>query len=304
MARIVITSRLTPHAVDLLEATDHEVFYRDEPSPMPRAELLVAVATADALVSSLADRIDAELLANAPSLQVVANVAVGLDNIDLAHAAAQQIVICNTPGVLDAATADVAMFLMLAARRRTTDREAELREGRWQGWGIAENLALDLSGSVLGLVGYGRIAQAVARRARAFDMDVLHHTRHDTGEPGWVADVTELAGAVDVLSLHVPLTSDLGAMKSTAVVINTARGAVLDEEALAEALEKGKIFGAGLDVYQGEPSVNLRLLRAPHTVLLPHIGSATEGTRRAMCELALRSVLSVLAGELPENRVN
>ena len=313
MARIVITSRLTPHAVDLLEATDHEVFYRDEPSPMPRAELLVAVATADALVSSLADRIDAELLANAPSLQVVANVAVGLDNIDLAHAAAQQIVICNTPGVLDAATADVAIFLMLAARRRTTDREAELREGRWQGWGIAENLALDLSGSVLGLVGYGRIAQAVARRARAFDMDVLHHTRHDTGEPGWVADVTELAGAVDVLSLHVPLTSEtaglisasvLGAMKSTAVVINTARGAVLDEEALAEALEKGKIFGAGLDVYQGEPSVNLRLLRAPHTVLLPHIGSATEGTRRAMCEVALRSVLSVLAGELPENRVN
>lgn len=313
MARIVITSRLIPEALEVLDGAPHEVFYRDDPSPMPRAELLDVASRADALVSSLADRIDAELFHAAPSLKVVANVAVGLDNIDLEQAAAQKVAICNTPGVLDASTADVAMFLMLAARRRTTDREAELRASRWEGWGIAENLALDLSGSVLCLVGYGRIARAVARRARAFDMNVLHHTRHDTGEDGWVADLAALAAAADVLSIHVPFAPEttglisasvLGAMKSSAVVVNTARGAVLDEEALADALEGGRLFGAGLDVYQGEPSVNLRLLRAPHTVLLPHIGSATEGTRRAMCELALRSVLSVLAGELPENRVN
>ena len=312
MARLVITSRLPDAALVVLEGCGHDVDYRDDATPMTRAALLEAASHSEALVTSLADRIDDEVFERAPDLKVVANVAVGLDNIDLEAAARHGVAVCNTPGVLDASTADVAMFLMLAARRRTTEREDELREGRWQGWGVAENLALDLSGATLGLVGYGRIAQAVAQRARAFDMTVLHHTRHDTGEPGWTGSLIEMAAEVDVLSIHVPLSETtrglvsrgvLAAMRPSAIVINTARGAVLDEDALVDALEAGRLFGAGLDVYQGEPAFNPRLLTAPNAVLLPHIGSATLGTRQAMSELALRGALSVLAGERPSNLV-
>jgi len=189
---------------------------------------------------------------------------------------------------------------------------AELRRGAWEGWGLTGQLGLDLSGATLGLVGYGRIARAVARRATGFDMKVLHHTRTSTGEPGWTASLLELASACDALSVHVPLTvateglisrEVLGVMRPTSVLVNTARGAVVDEEALAEALEEGRLFGAGLDVYVGEPRINPRLLAAPHTVLLPHIGSATIGTRRSMCRLAIDGVLAVLAGGSPPNLV-
>lgn len=312
MAVLLITSRLPTSALRILEGCGHDIVYRDASSPMERAELLDAARSANGIVASLADRIDEEVFACAPALKVVANVAVGLDNIELAAAARHGVAVCNTPGVLDASTADVTIFLMLAARRRTTEREAEVRDGRWTGWGIAENLALDLSSSTIGLVGYGRIGQAVARRARAFDATVLHHTRHDTGEQGWCGSLLEMAKTVDVLSIHVPFNEEsrnlvsaeiLAALKPTAVVVNTARGAVLDEEALVDGLESGALFGAGLDVYQGEPRLNPRLLSAPHIVLLPHIGSATEGTRRAMAELALRGALEVLAGHRPANLV-
>jgi len=174
-------------------------------------------------------------------------------------------------------------------------------------------LGRDPHGATLGLVGYGRIGRAVARRAKGFDMEVIHHTRRPTGEAGWIGDLHELLGRSDIVSLHVPLNpasrhligrTELAAMKPTAVLVNTARGPVVDEEALAEALEQGVIFAAGIDVYEREPAVHPRLLAAPHTVLLPHIGTATIAVRTAMSRLASTSVRRVLAGDIPENTLN
>ncbi|HXY91611.1 MAG TPA: NAD(P)-dependent oxidoreductase, partial [Acidimicrobiia bacterium] len=205
-----------------------------------------------------------------------------------------------------------AFFLILAASRRTSDAEADLREGRWTGFRMDRFLGQDVHGRTLGVVGFGRIGQAVARRAAGFGMEVLHHARHDTGMPGWIPDLDDLLRVADVVTLHVPLTPHttalvdarrLALMKPSAVLVNTSRGPVVDEEALADALERGAIFGAGLDVYEREPQVHPRLLSAPHTVLLPHIGSASEGTRRRMAQLACEGVVAVLAGERPPNLV-
>jgi glyoxylate reductase len=313
MARILVTQRLVDGSLDELRTSAHRLDERDEPTPMPRAELLERVTDAEVLVCLLNDQIDDEVLAAGHSLKVVANVAVGHDNIDLAAAARRGIAVVNTPGVLDSSTADIAIALMLAARRRTGQAEARLRQGDWEGFSIDGSLSLDLSGSALGLVGYGRIARQVAQRARGFDMTVRHHTRRDSTEPGWTASLEELAAGSDVLSIHVPLTPEtrglvdariLSFLRPTAVVVNTARGAILDEEALCDALEKGRLWGAGLDVFDGEPSINPRLLSAPNAVLLPHMGSATIATRRAMCELALAGALAVLDGQRPENLVS
>ena len=253
------------------------------------------------------------LAAGQGRLRVVANVAVGYDNIDVEAATAAGVVVCNTPGILDETTADLAFLLVLAAARRTSEAEAVLRAGRWSGFHIEEFLGRDVHGATLGLVGYGRIGRAVARRARGFAMEVLHHTRTPTGEPGWIGDLHELLGRADIVSLHVPLTprtrhlvgrAELAVMKPTAVLVNTARGPVVDEEALADALERGVIAAAGIDVFEAEPDVHPRLLAAPGTVLLPHIGSATVATRTAMARLACASARSVLAGELPPNVLN
>ncbi len=312
MARILITQQLVDGGLDPLEGHNHVVVAREATTPIDRTELLELAPSLDGIVCLLSDTIDDAVFAAAPNLKVVANVAVGVDNIDRRAAARHGVVIVNTPGVLDASTADVAILLMLAARRRASDAEADLRAGRWVGWGLSDHLGLDLSGATLGLVGYGRIARKVATRALAFDMTVLHHTRTPTGEPGWTASLLELAAASDILSVHVPLSAEtrhlvdvdvLAAMKPSAVLINTARGPVVDEEALAEALGNGRLWGAGLDVYDGEPTVNPRLLAAPGATLLPHVGSATVDTRRAMCRLAVRGALDVLEGFTPENIV-
>lgn len=312
MARILVTQSLVPGGIDPLARSDHELVIRDEPYPMSRAELREYVEEVDAVLCLLSDRIDDEVLSNAPRLRVIANIAVGYDNIDLEAATSRGIMVLNTPGVLDASTADLAVFLMLAARRRTTEAERVLREGRWQGWGLSQQLGSDLSGAVVGLVGYGRIAQAVERRLVGFDASVVHHTRHDTGHPGWRPDLREMSSGVDVLSIHVPSSSStkhlvdgrvLGSLPRSAVVINTARGSVLDEVALATALSSGSIAGAGLDVYDGEPTVNPLLLDAPNVTLLPHIGSATISTRRAMCQLAATGLLDALQGGVPSNVV-
>ena len=262
----------------------------------------------------LTDRIDADVIAaGAPRLKVVANVAVGYDNIDVAAATAAGVAVCNTPGVLDETTADLAFLLILAASRLASTAEADLRTGAWHGWGINQYLGRDVHGATLGIVGYGRIGQAVARRAAGFGMNVLHHTRNDTGLPGWTADVDALLAESDVVSLHVPLgdatrhlvdARRLRLMKPTAVLVNTARGPVVDEEALAVALEDGVIFAAGLDVYEREPEVHPRLLGAPRTVLLPHIGSASQATRTRMAQLACEGVVAVLSGGRPTNLVN
>jgi glyoxylate reductase len=313
LARVLVTRRLPDGGLDPLVTAGHEIVQRPHDDPYSPAELTAAVADADAVVCILTDLIDATVLqAGTPRLQVVANVAVGHDNIDVAKATELGIAVCNTPGVLDETTADLAFLLVLAAARRASDAEADLRAGRWTGFHIGDFLGVDVHGATLGIVGYGRIGQAVARRAAGFGMEVLHHTRRDTGVPGWVADLDDLLPRVDIVSLHVPLGDEtrglidarrLSLMRPGAVLVNTARGPVVDEEALAIALEQGTIFGAGIDVYEREPEVHPRLLAAPHAVLLPHIGSATERTRRRMAQLACKGVISVLAGERPPNLV-
>jgi glyoxylate reductase len=222
------------------------------------------------------------------------------------------VAVTNTPGVLDESTADIAFALALMASRTLSDAEATLRAGRWSGWDINGFLGRDVHGAVLGVVGWGRIGRAVGRRASGFDMRVLHHARHATGVEGFVADLDELLAASDIVSLHVPLSIEtrhlidarrLAVMKPTAVLVNTARGAVVDEAALADALHDGTIFAAGLDVFEDEPAIHPRLLDAPRAVLLPHVGSASVATRTAMGRLAAAGVVEVLAGRRPANVV-
>ena len=276
--------------------------------------LVESARDVDAIVSVLTDPIDAAVLdaGASGSLRVVGNIAVGYDNIDVRRAAQLGIAVCNTPGVLDAATADVAMLLILACTRRAGVAERALRSGAWTGWGLTDYLGSDLEGSTLGLVGYGRIARAVERRASGFSMKVLHHSRHVTGATGYVADLDQLMRESDVVSVHVPLSSEtrglidarrLGLMPRSGAVVNTARGGIVDEDALADALSSGELASAGLDVYVGEPRVSARLLAAPNLVLLPHIGSATWGTRSKMAALACEDVCRVLDGRAPINSV-
>jgi glyoxylate reductase len=314
VARILVTRRLTPGGTDPLLDAGHEIVASSDDVPLTPEELAAAARDVDGIVCLLTDRIDADVLAagHEGRLRVVANAAVGYDNIDVARADALGIAVCNTPGVLDATTADLAFLLILAARRGTTEAEDDLRHARWDGWGFGTHLSPDVHGATLGLVGFGRIARAVAQRAAGFDMEVLHTTRTDTGLPGYVQRLPELLARADIVSLHVPLTesthhligrAELALMRPTAVLVNTARGPVIDEEALVDALEAGTIQGAGLDVFEGEPTVNPRLLAAPHTTLLPHIGSASIGTRTRMARLASQGVCDVLAGRTPSNLV-
>ena len=313
MARVLVTRRLPPGGLDPLTEAGHQLVEPDGDRSFTHDELVARVPGADAIVSLLTARIDGPVLAaGAPHLRVVANVAVGYDNIDLAAAGDHGVVVCNTPGVLDETTADLAFLLVLAAARRAWEAQSDLRSGRWPGWDIDQYLGRDVHGAVLGVVGFGRIGQAVARRATGFGMEVLHHTRRDTGMVGWRGELDRLLGESDIVTLHVPLTDTthhlidarrLRLMKPDGVLVNTSRGPVVDEEALATALEEGVIFAAGLDVYEREPEVHPRLLTAPHTVLLPHIGSASIATRTRMARVAAANVVAVLAGDQPPNPV-
>lgn len=268
------------------------------------ASLADLAAGADVLVTLLTDRVSADVLAaGAGRLRVVANVAAGFDNVDRVAAAAHGVTVCATPGVLDESTAELAITLALMARRRTGEAEAALRAGRWTGWAVDGFLGHDLHGATMGVVGWGRIGRAVGRRAAALGMEVVH-TRE--------TPLDALLATADVISLHVPLTPDthhlIGAaelrrMRPTAVLVNTARGPVVDEAALADALHDGVIAGAGLDVYEHEPVVHPRLLTASGAVLLPHVGSATVATRTAMARTAAAAAADVLAGRPSPNIV-
>lgn len=313
MGRVLVTRHLPAGGLDPLVDAGHELVQRQDDTAYSHEELVDAVTAADAVVCLLTDTIDDVVLASgAGRLRVVANVAVGYDNVDVHAAAEHGIAVCNTPGVLDETTADLAFLLMLAAARLASEAEDDLRAGRWRGWGINQYLGRDVHGATLGLVGFGRIGRAVARRAGGFGMKVLHHTRTDTGTPGWVGHLDTLLREADIVSLHVPLRADtrhlidarrLALMKNDAVLVNTARGPIVDEEALAAALEHGEIFAAGLDVFEREPEVHARLLAAPRTVLLPHIGSASRATRTRMARVAAEGARAVLAGETPPNLV-
>jgi glyoxylate reductase len=314
VGRVLVTRRLPDGGPDPLAGHDL-VGPNVDDTPYTPEELRAYARECDAIVSSLTDRIDSGVLdagAQGGRLRVVANVAVGYDNIDVRTATAHGITVCNTPGVLDDTTADTAFLLILAASRLASTAEADLRTGRWKGWGVTQYIGRDVHGATLGLVGFGRIGRAVARRAKGFGMRVLHHARHPTNEPDYVAELDELLAAADIVSLHTPGGRDtrhlidarrLALMKPTAVLVNTARGTVVDELALAAALHEGRLFAAGLDVYEREPAIEPRLLTAPRTVLLPHIGSASQATRTRMATMATTAVATVLAGGTPPNVV-
>lgn len=310
MARVLVTRNLPEGGLEPLAGHDL-IGPKADDSPYSHDELCGLAAECDAIVSLLTDQIDVDVLAaGAGKVRVVANVAVGYDNIDVAAARTHGITVCNTPGVLDDTTADTAFLLILAASRLASEAETDLRADRWNGWGVTQYLGRDVHGAVLGIVGYGRIGRAVAERAAGFGMRVIHHARNNTGVAGYVADLDALLGAADIVTLHVPggtatrhLIDErrLALMKPTAVLVNTARGTVIDESALAEALHDGRLFAAGLDVFEREPLIEPRLLNAPRTVLLPHIGSASHATRTRMATMATSAVATVLAGGVPPN---
>jgi glyoxylate reductase len=253
----------------------------------------------DALLCLLTDRIDAGVLEGAERLRIVANMAAGTDNVDLAAAERLGVAVTNTPDVLSEATADLAFALLLAVARRLVEADRWVRSGRFTGWSPDLLLGLDVSGRTLGIVGAGRIGQAMARRAKGFGMQVLARGRH-TGPP-----LEELLERSDFLSLHVPLgpatrhligAPELRRMRPHAVLINTARGPVVDEAALVRALREGWIAGAGLDVYEREPALAPGLVELDNVVLAPHVGSATRGTRARMAEIAAENIIACLAG--------
>jgi glyoxylate reductase len=305
--KVFVTRALPGGAIDRLVA-EHEVEVRAEPQPPPRDELLARVREVEGLLALLTDRVDAELMDAAPSLRAISNYAVGVDNIDVDAATARGIAVGNTPGVLTDTTADLAVALMLGIGRRLVDGDAYVRRGEWRTWGPDLLLGHDLHGATVGIVGFGRIGQTVARRLEGFECTILH-----TSRSGGVA-FEELLERSDFVSVHTPLTPDtrglideqaLRRMKPTAYLVNTARGPVVDTDALVAALHAGKIAGAALDVTDPEPlPADHPLLDAPNLLVLPHLGSATHATRERMADMAVDNLLAGLRGERMPHQVD
>jgi glyoxylate reductase len=307
MARVFVTRRLPGRALDRL-AAEHEVEVWPKQLPPGREELLARAPELEGLLSLLTDPVDAELIAAAGRLRAISNYAVGVDNVDLGAAGARGIPVGNTPGVLTDSTADLALALMLGSARRLIEGDAYVRRGEWRTWEPGLLLGRDLHGATVGIVGHGRIGQAVGRRLAGFGCVVLH-----TSRSGGVA-LEKLLERSDFVTLHCPLTPEtrgligdeaLSAMKETAYLVNTARGQVVDSEALARALHAGEIAGAALDVTDPEPLPGDHpLLGAPGLLVLPHIASATHATRERMAEMAVDNLLAGLAGRPMPNRAN
>jgi glyoxylate reductase len=304
VARCFVTRRLTGGALDRLRAA-HEVEVWPERLPPTEEELRARAVGAEGLLTLLTDRIDAPLIEAAPELKAISNLAVGYDNIDIEAATSRGIRVGNTPDVLTEATADLTFALLLAAARRLPEAIAAVREGDWLTWEPARHLGYEVHGATLGVVGYGRIGRAVARRAEGFAMTVVH-----TG----AASVDAVLESSDFVSLHVPLTSAshhlidaeaLRRMRRTAILINTARGSIVDQIALREALADGTIAGAALDVTDPEPlPADDPLLTAPNLIVVPHIGSATTATRARMADLAVDNLLAGLEDRPMPHQVN
>ncbi len=313
--KVLVTHRVLDPAPALLADAAQAVEYEGDLS----AESIAAAAAGCAgILSQSIDPIDERVLST-QGLLAVSNVAVGYDNIDVESATRHGVLVTNTPGVLDETTADLAFALLLAAGRRLGEGERLIRANRWEGWAIDQLLGRDIHGATLGIVGLGRIGQAVARRARGFDMRIIYAQRSQADvslERELNAERRELKNLLaeaDFVSLHTPLTeetrhligaAELASMKSSAVLVNTARGPVVDEAALARALRERRIFAAGLDVFEAEPKVHPDLLALDNVVLLPHVGSGSVDTRARMCETAARNLVAALRGERPEHLVN
>ncbi|MGB3829420.1 MAG: D-glycerate dehydrogenase [Ornithinimicrobium sp.] len=314
MSRVVITGKVPEPAIEALREA-HEVDMHDAAQPITREALLEKVRGADAVISLLTEKVDAELLEAAGSqLQVVANVAVGYNNIDVKACAERGVVATNTPDVLTEATADIAFGLILMATRRLGEGERVIRSQSPWTWGMFYMLGSGLQGKTLGVVGLGAIGAATARRAKAFGMQIVYSSRNAC-DPALAEelgaarlDMDEMLSTADIISLHCPYSDathhlmgaeQFGLMKETAYVINTARGPIVDEAALVDALNDGQIAGAGLDVFEKEPTVHEGLLALDNVALVPHLGSATIETRTAMAQLAADNVMAILDGNTP-----
>lgn len=316
--KILVTGNLPAEVMDPLRKK-YEVEAHAEDRPMERQQLLSRIGDRDGLLCMITDAVDDELLGRAPRLKMIANMGVGYNHIDIAAATRRGIPVSNTPGVLTDATADLAFTLILAVARRVVEGDRRVREGKFKLWAPFLFLGREVSGKTLGIVGFGRIGRAVARRAAGFGMRVLYHNRsrltpaEERESPAEYADLNTLLAQADFVSLHVPLSGEtrhligaeeLSRMKPTAYLINTARGPVVDEVALLATLQRGMIAGAGLDVYENEPALTPGLADLPNVVLLPHVGSATLETRTAMAAMAARNLIAGLDGQRPPNLVN
>lgn len=317
--RVYVCRPLLGRALAMLQERCEVKVWPDPDRPPPREVLLEEARQAEGLVTLVTERVDELLLQAAPRLRVVSNVAVGYDNVDVASATRRGVVVTNTPDVLTETTADLAWALMLAAARRVAEADRFTRAGRWSSWGLELMLGQDVHGRTLGVVGLGRIGRAVARRAVGFGMRVLYTSRrrHEDAERDLGVEwrgLDDLLAEADFVTLHTPLTPEtrhlihrgrLRRMKPTSVLVNTSRGAVVDEAALVEALREGWIWAAGLDVFEQEPlSPDSPLLSLDNVVLAPHVGSASFTTRARMCEIAVENCMAVLGGRRPPNPVN
>lgn len=316
--RILVTREVFDEVLDFLaESLDVESNQTD--APLTPERLREKLADKDGVVCALTDRIDEAVLAAAPKLRAVCNIAVGYNNIDVAACTSRSVVVTNTPGVLDETTADLVWALMLATARRLTESEAYLRNGEWQGWYLKQLLGTDVHHATLGILGMGRIGQVIARRALGFEMDVLYCNRSQL--PGEIesrlkaryVSMDELLAKSDFLVLQVPYSpvthhligaAELRRMKPSAILVNAARGGVVDDAALIEALDNRTIAGAGLDVFENEPRFDPRFLALKNVVLAPHVGSSTRVTRLAMAMTAARNMVAALTGGVPPNIVN
>jgi glyoxylate reductase len=316
--RVFVTRQLPGEALGRLSNQVDLRVWEDE-LPPPREALLAGARQADGLITLLTDRVDGPLLEAAPSVRAVSNVAVGYDNIDVAACTARRIPVGNTPGVLTETTADFAFALLMGLARRVAEADAYVRAGKWRTWSPTLLLGADVHGTTLGIAGLGKIGAAVARRARGFGMRVLYVNRNARPELEaelglWRVDKATLLAQSDFLSLHVPLTpetrhwlgrAELAAMKPGAMLINTARGTVVDQAALAEALASGHLGGAALDVTEPEPlPMDSPLLKLPNVLIAPHIASASHATRGRMASMAVDNLLAALDGRRPPHCVN
>jgi len=315
--KVLLTHPLLKEAMDYL-AEQTELELATSQDFLPHSELVQKIVDKEGLLCFLSDTIDQEVLDHAPALRAISNCAVGINNIDLKLARSRGIIVTNTPNILTEPTADLTMALILATTRRIVEADEFCRQGRFQGWRIDLFLGQGLQGKTLGIIGCGQIGQAVARRAQAFGLKIIYYNRHRLSpdrEAALKADYRQLdtlLAEADIVSIHASLNPDsdhlitgdkLALMKRSAVLINVARGAIVDEKALAKALKTGQIWAAGLDVYEHEPQIEPDLLSLKNVVLLPHIGSATYETRLQMSLMAVNNLLEALAGKTPANLV-
>lgn len=315
---VVLVTRRLPLAVEQRLQRDYDAHLNTDDELYSSDRLLALAAAADAIIPCHTESLNAEVIARLPeSVRAICSFSVGYDHIDLAAAKSRDIVVTNTPDVLSNATAEIAMLLMLGAARRAHEGARMLRTDTWADWSAIGQLGVEVTGKRLGIIGMGRVGQVMARRARGFDMEIHYYNRHRLSadiEAGafYHADLSDLLPHCQFLSVHCPATPDtrqllnaerIALLPDGAVVVNTARGAVVDDDALIAALQSGKLFAAGLDVFNGEPNIDPRYRDLDNTFLLPHIGSATQETRDAMGFRALDNLDAVIAGREPRDRL-